>query len=131
IVGQLRNLFRALPPNVAVAGLSKFFAKEFDVIEFTVLTEVFGLLSNEGADLRKQLQYDLRQNLRRYLKNGVPFVLGQEDFQGEMKINLAMALARVGDPEDLHHLHQLIRADIERIRRAREARARGELGAQV
>ncbi len=129
IVRQLENLFRALPPNVALAGLAKCFASEVNVIELTAMIEVFGQFGNDGADLRNLLRDDLRQNLRRYLKNGVPFVFTQEDAQGGMKSRLATALARVGDPDDMLDLHQLIRADIDRIRRGLAARKRGERSA--
>ena len=129
ITRQLEDLFRALPPNVAVAGLSHCFAGDFDAIEFTAIIGVFSGVGRECPDLRGQLQDDLRQNLRIYLKNGVRFALNQEDLTGKMKADLASTLARVGKPEDMFHLRQLIRADIERIRYGREARARGERSA--
>ncbi|MDP1992924.1 MAG: hypothetical protein Q8K00_18070 [Syntrophales bacterium] len=43
-----------------------------------------------------------------------------------MKADFASALARVGDPEDMIDLTNLIRADIERVRKGRAARVRGE-----
>ena len=131
IARQLEDLFRAFPPDVAVTGLKKYFAKEHDVIELSAVIEVYGRLGNDSGNLRSQLRDELRQNLRWYLKNGVSFVLGQKDFRGEMKAYLAMALARIGEPEDMGDIQQLIRADIERVRNARAARARGELGAQA
>lgn len=129
IVGQLEDLLRALPPNVAVAGLSQCFGKGFDAVEFTVLIHTFSMVGRDEFDLRTQLRDDLRQNLRRYLKNGLKFVLRQDDFSGEIKANLASALARVGEPEDMPDLSQLIQADIERVRKGRAARARGERSA--
>ena len=129
ITRQLENLFRDLSPNIAVAGLSNSFAREFDVIEFTVLIHAFSIVARDESDLRSLLQEDLRQNLRRYLKKGLKFVLRQDDFSGETKANLASALARVGEPEDMTDLAQLIQADIQRIRKGRAARARGEKGA--
>jgi len=58
--------------------------------------------------------------------NGLSFVLTQDDFSGETKATLASALARVGKPEDMPDLAQLIKADIERVRKGREAWVRGE-----
>lgn len=84
------------------------------------------MVGRDESDLRTQLRDDLRQNLRRYLKKGLKFVLRQDDFSGEMKANLASALARVGEPEDMLDLTQLIQADIGRVRKGRAARARGE-----
>ncbi len=129
IVRQLTDLLRALPANVTITGVSRHFAGGYGTIEFTGLIEVFRTVARDDSDLRGQLQEDLRQKLRMLLKNGVPFVLSQEDFSGDMKANLALALARVGEPEDMLVLVQLIRADIERVRAGRAARARGERGA--
>lgn len=129
IARQLEDLLRALPPNVAVAGLSHCFAREFDAIEFTVVINGFSMVGRDESDLRTQLRDDLRQNLRRYLKNGLKFALRQHDFSGEIKADLASALARVGEPEDMLDLAQLIQADIERVRKGRAARARGERSA--
>ena len=66
--------------------------------------------------------------LRAYLKDGVDVVLGRDDFNGEEKADLAKAIARVGKPEDMPDLLRLIRADIERRRRGRAARAAGDRG---
>jgi hypothetical protein len=126
ITRQLEDVLRALPPNIAVAGLSKYFEREFDATEFTVVINAFSTVARDEPDLRSLLQEDLRQNLRRYLKNGLNFVLRQDDFSGEMKADLASALARVGKPEDMPDLAQLIKADVERVRRGRAAWVRGE-----
>lgn len=126
ITRQLEDLLRALPPNIAVAGLSNSFARDFDAIEFTVVIHALSVVGRDEPDLRLLLRGDLRQNLRRYLKNGLNFVLTQDDFSGETKANFASALARIGKPEDMPDLAQLIKADIERIRKGRAARARGE-----
>jgi hypothetical protein len=126
IIRQLEDLLRSLPPNITVAGLSNPFAREFDAIEFTVVIHAFSTVGRDEPDLRSLLQDDLRQSLRRYLKNGLNFVLRQDDFSGEMKADLASALARVGKPEDMPDLAQLIKVDIERVRRGRAAWVRGE-----
>ena len=44
------------------------------------------------------------------------------------RANLASSIAQVGEPEDWPHLLAIIRADIERTRRGRAARAAGDLG---
>jgi hypothetical protein len=126
ITRQLEDLLRALPPNIAFAGLSNFFAREFNAIEFTVVIHALSTVGHDEPDLKSLLRDDLRQSLRTYLKNGLNFVLRQDDFSGEMKVHLAIALARVGKPEDISDLAQLIKADIERVRRGRAAWVRGE-----
>lgn len=125
---QLEDLFRALPPNVAVSGLLSRLSREFDPIEYGVAMDLFGRIGVQDSDLGSQVPDDLRQALRRYLKEGVEFALRQDDFSGELKGHLALALARVGDPEDMADLHRLIKADIERGRRGRAARLKGERG---
>jgi hypothetical protein len=126
ITRQLEDLLRELPPNIAVAGLSNSFAREFDAIEFTVVIHALSVVGRDESDLRSLLRDDSRQDLRRYLKNGLNFVLTQDDFSGEMKAHLASALARVGNPEDMPELAHLIKADIERVRKGRAAWIRGE-----
>jgi hypothetical protein len=126
IARQLEDLFRALQPNVAVAGLSTCFAGGYDSVEFTAVIEIFSRADGKVSDLRSQLRDDLRINLRTYLKNGLRFALNQDDFRGEMKAHLATALARVGEAGDMQELHELTRAEIERVREGRAALARGE-----
>lgn len=129
IVRQLEDLFRALTPDIAVAGLLGCFTRGYDLIEFITIVEVFSRTDSKASDFANQLREDLRQALRSYLKNGVKFAISQEDFRGELKAYLATALGRFGEPEDISDLTQLARADIERIRNARAARARGERSA--
>jgi len=123
---QLEELFRSLPPNVAVEGLSNCFAKEYDLTEFTIVIELFSRVNSKDSDLRSDLRDDLRQNLRMYLKNGLQFVLSQEDFRGELKAQLATALARIGEPGDMQELHKLTTAEIQRLRTGRAALAEGD-----
>jgi hypothetical protein len=99
--------------------LSNCLAGEFEATEFNALIDTFGRIGPEGSYLRSDLQEDLRQNLRRYLTDAIPFALSQDDSDGRVKIHLALALARVGDPEDMSYLSQLIEADIKRIRMGR------------
>jgi len=126
IVRQLEDLFRSIPPNVALTGLSNYFAREYDVTEFTTVVEVFSRVDDKYSDLRTQLQDDIRQNLRTYLKNGLQFALSQDDFRGELKAHLATALARVGEPGDMRDLYELTQAELERVRIGRAALAQGE-----
>src|SRR5207244_1304065 len=111
-----------------VGGLAGELAGEIDATRLIVVCRLFSRVGRENSELRKELPDDLRQALRVYLIKGVPVMLQQEDFSGNLKADLASALARVGEPEDIAILHELIRADIERVRRGREARAKGDRG---
>jgi NACHT conflict system protein len=128
IVLQLEKLLLSLPPNIAVAGLSNYLGRGPEAVEFSALTELFSRTDGDGPDLRSELTEELRHRLRAYLKNGIPLVLAQDDFNGQSKAYLATALARVGEPDDIVELRLLIRADIERIKKGRMARVRREVG---
>lgn len=123
---QLEDLFRLFPVNVAVAGLSGSLSKNADHLQLIVVADLFSRVGREPSDLRAELDTELRVALRSYLVKGVPIMLQQEDFNGERKADLASALARVGRPEDMPLLVEMIRADIERVRVGRAAKMRGE-----
>ncbi len=128
IIRQLQELFRAMPPDIAVSGMLGRLSSEFKQVEYQVVIELLGRIGDTGSDLRGQLSDDIRQTLRTYLKGGLPFVLGQDDFNGSLKNELATALARIGNPEDIDDLNKLIQADIERVRKGREAWRKGDRG---
>lgn len=127
ILCQLEDTFRALPHDIAAAGLL-LAATPGDPVDIEVAAE---LLSRVGrSDPLQIADESLRARLRSYLKGGVPVVLHQDDFWGAEKAALASSLAQVGKPEDMADLVRLIRADIDRVRRGRAARAAGDRGPQ-
>jgi hypothetical protein len=126
---QLQELIRAVPPDIAVAGTLSGLSATLNGVEYEVVAELFGRVNNDEAVLRGQLREELRQGIRRYLKDGISFALSQDDFGGGLKAEVAIALARIGEPEDMSDLERLVRADIERVRGGRAARVRGERSA--
>lgn len=128
ITRQLQDLFRTMPSDIAISGMLSHLSSEFNPVEYQVAIELFGRIGDTGSNLKSQLPDCLRQALRTYLKRGVPFVLSQDDFNGSLKSELATALVRVGDPEDIDDLNKLIQADIERVRNGLEARRKGDRG---
>jgi hypothetical protein len=125
---QLEALFRSFPENVAAEGLARRCSADVEPLELTVITRLYGRVGSNESDLRATLRGDLRQTLRAYLAKGVPVMLREDDFSGEQKANLASSLAQVGEPEDMPLLREMIQADIARVRRGREAKARGDRG---
>jgi len=125
---QLETLLRALPASISVAGISNRFSKEVDRVELDVIARVFGIAARPAPELRDRIDPNLRERFRAYLKNAVAFALQQDDFWGELKANVGSVLASVGAPEDMAEMRDLIRADIERVRRGRAARAQGDRG---
>ncbi len=126
LLWQLKQVFWKLPPEVAVPGILLSLSAEFDPIEYHAAIDCFGSGGFEGADPKAETPDEPRQSFRKYLKDGLTFTLQEQDFSGELKASLATALARIGAPEDVIDIHTLIRADLERVRKGRSARLRGE-----
>jgi len=125
---RLEDLFRALPPNVAVPGMLSRLSSKLDPIEYVLVIDLIGRIGDENTEQRILMAEEYRLLLRKYLKGGVSFALSQDDFNGHLKAHLALALGRIGDPEDMDDLYRLVQADIERRRRGIAARLRGERG---
>ncbi len=126
IMRQLEAVFRDLPDDIAAAGILSSVTSG-DPLDIKVAA---GLLSRVARSDVEPLRItdDLSARLRAYLKSSVDVVLRQDDFNGGEKANLASSIAQVGKPEDMTDLVRLIRADIERVRRGRAARAAGDRG---
>jgi len=128
ILRQLEELYRTMPPDIAVSGVLSSLLETFDQFQFITAVELFGRIGGENFDIRENSPDNLRQKLRKYLLDGLSFTLSEHDYNGHLKMSLAMALARVGESADIDILHSLIQADIGRLRRGREARIKGEHG---
>ena len=109
---QLEALYRALP----------------DPFQLEVTTRLFSDVPDSDSEGLKGLNHEVRRNLRAYLKKGVRLVLELDDFDGELKANLASVISQVGEPEDIVDLKALIEADIERVKKGLAAWSRGERG---
>lgn len=128
ILRQLEELYRTMPPDIAVSGVLSSLREIFDHFQYITAIELFGRIGGENFDIREKIPDNLRLKLRKYFVDGLSFTLSEDDYNGHLKMSLAMALARVGESADIDILHSLIRADIGRLRRGREARIRGEHG---
>ncbi len=130
IFSQLKDLFETIPPNIAVAGLSKCFTKECNIIDLNIIIDIFNVSGKINRFISNPLQDELSEKLRTYLRKGIKLVLEQSDFGGELKSNLVSTLARVGINEDITDIEMLIQADIQRRRKglvARKLRENSEL----
>ena len=128
ILWQSERFFRAIPPSASVPGVLGSLSDDFNPDEYRVAIDIFGSVGGEDSDLRSELDDEPRQNLRAYLKAGLSHLLEQEDFSGQLKAHLAIALSRVGEPEDVDDLRKLIRSDVDRMRRGRAAWLKGDRG---
>ena len=113
-IGQLRELIRVIPIETAVTGMMPSLTGTFDADTLHALVEIYGQVSADAGELRSALPEPLRQSLRRYLKTGIAKVLSDNLFDDATRSYAAIALARLGDTEDLTNLRRLIDADIVR-----------------
>lgn len=127
VTRQLEAVFRRIPDDDAAAGILSSVTSGTP-LDIKVAANLLSRVARSDMELLRIEDTDLNARLRAYLKSSVELVLRQDDFNGEEKANLASALAQVGKPEDMADLVRLIRADIERVRRGRAARAAGDRG---
>ena len=127
VMNQLETVFRRLPDNAAAAGVLSSVTSG-DALDIRVAADLLSKVARSDVEPLRIADDDLKARLRAYLKSSVDVVLRQDDFDGEQKANLASSIAQVGRSEDMADLVTLIRADIERMRRGRAARAAGDHG---
>ena len=111
-IHQLRYVLRAFPVETAVTGMMQFLSGQFDAVTFRTVVDIFGEVNADAEELRSSIPDPLRQPLRRYLKDGIEKLLGADLFDDATRSHAAIALARIGDPEDLADLRRMIDADI-------------------
>ena len=127
LMRQLEAVFLGLPHDVAAAGVLSSVTKG-DPLDIKVAADLFSRVARLDVEPVHIADSDLKAQLRAYLKGSVDLVLGQDDFNGKEKANLASSIAQVGKPEDMADLETLVRADIERVCRGRAAQAAGDSG---
>jgi hypothetical protein len=125
---QLEALFHALPVDAAIAGLLASLGEAPDALDAQVATRLLSRVARSDLDPIAGLDANLKAKMRGYLKTSVDIVLAADDFDGAEKANLASSIAQVGEPDDMADLVRLMRADIERMRQGRSARAAGDRG---
>ena len=131
IDGQLRGLLRSIPHSAIVDGLTDLLAQPPEAEDLAIISELFGLRGAKVDEADPKLSESQRERLRKYLKSAVRFALSQDDFCGEVKGHLSSALARVGDPNDIADVMEMVRADIVRVRQGCSAMARGDRAAKA
>jgi hypothetical protein len=127
VMNQLEAVFRRLPDDVAAAGVLSSVTSG-DPLDIKVAADLLSRVARSDVEPIHIADDDLKARLRTYLKSSVDVILSSNDFNGGEKANLASSIAQVGKPDDMADLVTLIRADIERMRRGRAARAAGDRG---
>ena len=115
-IHQLRDVLRAIPVETTVTGMMQSLPGQFDAVTFHAVVDIFGQVNADAEELRSALPDTLSQPLRRYLKDGIERFLAGDLYDDATRSHAAIALARIGDPEDLADLRRMIDADIARHR---------------
>ena len=125
VLRQVEALLRAIAPATVISGISGLLSAvpTREVIEAFV--HVYGRTAGLDTGVM-DLDGPSRALVLGYLKNGLPLVLEQDDFAGEVKAEFASVLSQVGEPADIGDLMTVVRADIKRVRDGRAARIRAE-----
>jgi hypothetical protein len=126
IVDQLETLFTSIHAPVALEIVEHLPSLDRDPAALREMTRLIGSGRADEVDLRAVLPELVRNSLKDYLAQGVPIACGVEEPRGELLAYLATAIARVGDEADVALVQALIDADLARVQRAQDARARGE-----
>ena len=113
---QLRDTLRSVPLELAVAGINRCLPTEFDEGMAMAVTEFFGRVNADAEDVRESLSDEQRLPLRRYIKDAIDHALRLNVLSAETRSHAAVALGRLGDPQDIEDLRKLIDADIERMK---------------
>jgi hypothetical protein len=111
---QLQDILRAMPPEAAVAGILSCLQEAFASDSFQAVVEIFGRVSADAEELRSALPDMQRNTLRAYIKKSIGKVLTDDLFGESIRAHAAIALARIGDPEDMADIRRLIYGDIAR-----------------
>lgn len=117
---QLEGVFSQLPMELIIRGISPHLVGEINSNELAVVIRRLSRVGQHGPDdLRGSLKEDARHLLRAYLTRAVFVVLEWPDDSGTHMAQLASALSRVGEPDDIGLLKKLISRDIERMKAQR------------
>lgn len=120
---QLEDFLRTLPAQAMVDGVLASLSPVFCLEELEALTELWNSGMDNDADLHEVVKKPSRQAACKYLKDAVSQLTDENDPRGDKRAHLAVALSRVGDPEDISCVATLLESEIGRIRAAQAARA--------
>ncbi|MFZ1730575.1 MAG: hypothetical protein WAV84_10670, partial [Bacteroidota bacterium] len=118
LIRQLEAVFSGIHDDIAVASVLSSVTNG-DALDVNVATRLLSMVSRLDDGSLHIVDDELKERLRAFLLDSIGLVLSLDDIDGDEKANLASSIAQVGKPEDMPVLLSLIRADIERMQRAR------------
>lgn len=119
---QLQEFLKKLNAQTMVDGILLALSPEFSIVELKVLAELWDWGMDNDADLREVLSESSRESARKYLTDAVSLLTNENDPSGEVRAHLAVAISRVGDPEDMGYVATLLESEIGRIQAGKAAR---------
>jgi hypothetical protein len=123
---QLEDFLRSLPPQTIAHGVVAALSPVFCFNELAAFADLWRRGSDDEPELEEVLSEQSRQAIRTYLKDAAVHLTNDSDPRGEVRAHLALAISRVGDPEDVSDIAALMASDVERIELGLAARARRE-----
>jgi hypothetical protein len=126
---QLSDAFRLLAPDVQAQSVLAG-APAGDVSAGEVAVDLLSRMARHDQPVLRPSP-EWRDKLREYLLSLEKPILEEDDFSGELKVDLASALSQVGREEDQPVLERLIDADISRRRRGLEAIKKGDQASEL
>ena len=123
---QLEDFLRSLPPQTMADGVVAALSPVFCFNELAAFAELWRRGSENAPELDEVLTEASQQAVRTYLKDAMPYLTNDSDPSGEVRANLALAISRVGNPDDVSDIAALMASDVERIELGLAARARHE-----
>jgi len=95
---KLERVFRALPGDVAATGILRS-VKDRDPLDLQIVTDLLSTVARlKDEEPFRVVDDDLRASLRKYLKDGVEVVLGQDDSTASRKGTWRRRLHRLDTP---------------------------------
>jgi hypothetical protein len=85
---------------------------EFVADTFVAAVDVLGGVNADAEELRSAMPEALRHSLRHCIRSGISKLLTDDLFDDSTRSHAAIALGRIGDPEDLADLRRVIDADV-------------------
>lgn len=112
---QLQDALRAMRPGLAIAGMSTCLTQHYDQDTFATIVDLLGHVGQDAEDLRTSVEASEMAQLRRYLKEGIAFIVEGGLLSADTRSRAAVSLARIGTAADVVDLRAVINADIERL----------------
>lgn len=111
---QLKDMLRAMPVKTAMAGIVESLPDQFDQNVFGTIVDFLGRVNPDAEEMRSAIPDPQLQRLRWYIKNGIAKALVDDHLSPDARSYAAVALGRIGAPDDVEQVRQLIKADIQR-----------------